>query len=106
MSIVNGERGVAFLGTKNQPFKKGIYGIDVMSFKRNDGSYGNIVYNDLEKAKRLKALVDRQGGYLSITNPNDIIENGEALEYDDLDIKTFTDAKFGQGTYDKIKMKY
>ena len=110
MSVVDGLRSVAYIGSAKE--LKQNYdliqnsNVEVIVVKKDDGTSGNIVYTDLERAKALKGILDKHGGYLMHKTPEDAIENGEILEYADEDIKTFVDGKFGQGMYDKIKMKY
>lgn len=114
MTVINGGRTVAFLlnYTINDYYDEYIKdnpNVDLMTVKRDgDGIYGDayILYSDLNRAKNLYRVLQKHEGYLPCNSPEEIIENGEALEYVDADIKSFTDSKFGEGAYDKIKSEY
>jgi hypothetical protein len=64
------------------------------------------LYTDGEKAKHLHNVMAKHDGYLEDNSPEEAIENGEALEYNDEQIKEFTDSHYGIGSYDKIKNNY
>jgi len=112
MTVLNGKRSVAFLlqGTVKEYYK---YiensSAELMVVPRDGvGMYGDgyIIYTDKTKANHLYQVMAKHEGYLQDNTPEEAIENGEALEYDDNDIKEFTDSHYGVGSYDKIKMKY
>lgn len=109
MSVLNGRRDVAFLldSTVSQNIEL-IKSKDVklMVVKRDGyGDYGDgfILYADRTKADRLKKIMDKNQGYLMDESPEDTIENGEALEYDDNDIREYVDSHYGDGVYDSVK---
>jgi hypothetical protein len=114
MSVLRGNRSVAFLlgPFVEEWFNKYIKNndsVDLMVVKRNGtGLYGNgyILYTDGEKAKHLHNVMAKHDGYLEDNSPEEAIENGEALEYNDEQIKEFTDSHYGIGSYDKIKNNY
>ena len=114
MSVLKGNRSVAFImrsGLKSwyKRYLKGHPTAKLLTIERNgSGDHGNayVLYTDLEKGKKLKALLDLQGGYAKTETPELTIANGEALEYHDSDIKKFVDDHFGNGVYDDIKDKY
>lgn len=111
MSVLNGNRDVAFLlgPTVEEWYDKMIKNnseVDTLVVKRDGhGIYGDgyILYRNLDKAKHLQAVMAKHEGYLEDNSPEEAIENGEALEYDDNDIKEFTDSHYGVGSYDKVK---
>tara|TARA_R110000796_G_scaffold219934_1_gene335996 strand:+ start:14029 stop:14484 length:456 start_codon:yes stop_codon:yes gene_type:complete len=111
MTVLRGKRSVAFLlaPTVKQWYEKYIKNnnsVDLMTVKRDGvGIYGDayIIYNDVNKAKILHSVMMKHDGYLSDDTPEEAIENGEALEYGDVDIKSFTDGHYGEGSYDKVK---
>jgi|VirMetMinimDraft_7_1064189.scaffolds.fasta_scaffold00235_27 hypothetical protein len=111
MSVLKGDRNVAFLLGPfiEKWFNKYIKdnsSVDLMVVKRDgNGIYGDayILYSDLEKAKHLHSITSKHGGYLADYSPEEAIENGEALEYNDNDIKTFVDDHYGFEAYDKVK---
>ena len=45
----------------------------------------------------------KHNGYLADDTPEEAIENGEAMEYYDDDIKDFVDRMYGAGSYDTVK---
>ena len=112
MTVVNGRRTVSFLLADEvrrymSTIKKS--GLKLMVIRRSGtGWYGDayIVYSDYNDALHLKEIMDKKGGYLSHDTPEDAIENGEALQYHNSDIKTFVDKHFGVGAYDKSKNNY
>jgi hypothetical protein len=114
MSVLRGERNVSFLlsYTIKKFYNSHIKDnpdVNMMTVPRDgEGIYGDayIVYRDEAKAKHLLSVTAKHEGYLQDNTPEEAIENGEALEYDDNDIKEFTDSHYGVGSYDKIKMKY
>lgn len=111
MTVLKGKRSVAFLlgPTVEQWYDKYIKDNDSVNLivveRDGTGIYGDayILYSDLAKANRLKSVTDKHDGYLSDDTPEEAIENGEALEYADADIKTFVDSHYGNGSYDKAK---
>lgn len=114
MSVLRGKRSVAFLMGPfiKKWYKKYLKGhptAKLLTIERDgDGYHGNayVLYTDLEKAKKLKTLLDSQTGYATTWSPELTIANGEALEYHDSDIKDFVDNLFGEGSYDKVKNNY
>jgi hypothetical protein len=114
MSVLRGERNVSFLlsYTIKKFYNSHIKDnpdVNMLTVPRDgEGIYGDgyIVYRDEAKAKHLLSVMAKHEGYLQDNTPEEAIENGEALEYDDNDIKEFTDSHYGVGSYDKIKMKY
>ena len=113
MSVLKGKRSVAFLlgPTIEQWFRKYIKdnaSVDLMVVKRDGkGIYGNgyILYTNSTNARKLHAIMSKHEGYLSDDTPEEAIENGEALEYDNNDIKNFVDNRYGVDAYDKVKNK-
>ena len=111
MTVINGKRSVCFLlgPTVERWYDKYIKNnnnVDLLTVKRDGhGIYGDgyILYNDINKAKHLHAVMMKHDGYLSDDTPEEAIENGEALEYTDSDVKEFTDSHYGIGSYDKVK---
>jgi len=82
--------------------------VGLMRVKRDGfGIYGDafILYTDGIKAQKLYAILMKHDGYLSDDTPEEAIENGEALEYKDEDVKEFVDTHYGFGAYEKIKNK-
>ena len=111
MTVLRGRRSVAFLmgPTVDEFYEKHLKNNDsvgLMRVKRDGhGLWGDgyILYNDINKAKRLHMIMSKHDGYLSDDTPEEAIENGEALEYHDEDIKSFTEKRYGEGSYDKVK---
>jgi hypothetical protein len=110
-SVLNGNRSVAFLLGPTikkyyDDYIKDKPNVDLMVVNRDgEGIYGDgyILYSDINKAKKLHSIMMKHNGYLSDKSPEEAIENGEALEYHDEDIKAFTDRRYGLGSYDKAK---
>ena len=109
-SVLSGKRSVCFLLSytikefqgeiKNHPTAK------LMVVPRDGvGIYGNgyILYTDEANARHLLQVMMKHDGYLSDDTPEEAIENGEALEYVDSDIKDFVESHYGSGSYDKAK---
>jgi len=111
MSVLNGKRSVCFLLGPNvekwyNQYIKDNDMVDLLKVKRDGpGIYGDayILYSDINKAKHLHAITMKHDGYLSDDTPEEAIENGEALEYVESDVKEFTDSHYGAGSYDKVK---
>ena len=111
MSVLKGERDVAFLlnYTIKQFYNTHIKDnpeVNIMTVPRDgEGIYGDayILYRDEAKAKHLLSITAKHEGYLQDNTPEEAIENGEALEYHDNDVKEFTDSHYGVGSYDKVK---
>jgi hypothetical protein len=111
MTVLRGKRSVAFL---LGPFVKKWYNkyiknndkVGIMVVKRNGtGIYGDgyILYTDINKAKILHDIMEKHDGYLEDLTPEDAIENGEALEYYDEDIKDFVTRRYGEDAYENSK---
>jgi len=113
MTVIQGKRSVAFLvGPEAKRFFheyiKDNPRVGLMRVKRDGfGLYGDayILYSDGVKAQKLYNILMKHDGYLSDDTPEEAIENGEALEYKDEDIKEFVDSHYGVGSYEKIKSK-
>ena len=114
MSVLRGNRSVAFLMGPfvKQWYKKYIkdHPTAKLAIVKRDGVgyYGDgyVLYTDVNKAKNLLRVLNKHEGYLPDETPEDTIENGEALEYDDSAIKAYVDDHYGYGTYDRIKLKH
>ena len=111
MTVIQGKRDVAFLmgPTVQQYFDEFIKDnneVDLMVVKRDgEGIYGDgyILYSNVQKAKHLHGIMMKHDGYLADYTPEEAIENGEALEYHDQDIKAFVTRVYGLGAYEKAK---
>jgi hypothetical protein len=113
MTVLTGKRSVCFLlGPEvekwHDKYIKNNDKVDLLTVKRDGhGIYGDgyILYSDINKAKHLLDVMMKHDGYLQDNTPEEAIENGEALEYVDSDVKEFTDSHYGVGSYDKAKNK-
>tara|TARA_R110000772_G_scaffold17946_3_gene49956 strand:+ start:119053 stop:119478 length:426 start_codon:yes stop_codon:yes gene_type:complete len=111
MTVLRGKRDVTFLlgPTIEVYFDKYIKNNDKVKLmvvpRKGFGIYGDgyILYSNLEKAKHLHSIMMKHDGYLSDDTPEEAIENGEALEYVDQDIKAFVTRIYGEGAYEKAK---
>lgn len=101
-SVISGERDVAFVYLDDAD-KKRIKeaGLNVRKVEQQANGknidYDNdvyVVYSDIDKANILFNVLRKHGGFLTDNTPEEAIENGRALEYDENSINEFIRKKY------------
>lgn len=94
-TLISNRRSLAITSKIPKKFEELLKkGFTILPIQKGNGEYHYIIYNDKEKASRLREIMEKHGGYLSDETPEEAREIGNLLQYDKNSIESYVRRKY------------